>query len=247
MPAKPDPRRVAVPQEHMAHLDPLVGMTVQSASHFYTAQLLLAASERYASKEWTFRHTHFAVPALFTYHALLDSFLNEYLALVEFSLAGRSGTESERSEIRRIVRLGLNRSKVEAVATCIGISTFSEALLDDLQVIFELRNILYHNEASMSTTTAYPHAADAFIRRSGIPTVNSEWISAISCVEAVRWIDNRVREFIGEFCKATGFELPYPDRPFNEGRDSRPGWESTWGRMAKQIWPENLREPGSEP
>ena len=155
--------------------------------------------------------THWTIPsAICLYHAALDCFINEEVAL---ALARSNNDETTTQAGHAIQDDTLSGQKLEKFFSFFGLE--GKQTLDvwsrTLRLI-ALRDRLYHYSPEMRDMRDYPNAVIAALKDADIEPVNKSWTAACRDVRLGEWASRAVREFIEDWCKAGGIpsrmELP---------------------------------------
>jgi hypothetical protein len=187
----------------------LSGFSSIAPAHWRTAEKLRnEATLETAQQNW---RVHWTIPsAICLYHAALDCFINEEIAL---AVALTEGTLAPGG--RTIQDNTLNAKKLNAFFAIFGLTgkqtpeVFSRTLL-----FIDLRDRLYHHAPEMRDVREYPDPVIAALNDAGIEPVNTSWTAQCSDVRLAKWASLAVSSFIDDWCQARG--IP--------SRMQLPGW-----------------------
>ncbi len=102
------------------------------------------------------QHSHFAISYLIIWHALLDSFFNEQLALSEFLIKEKNPDDRCIKLIRDIISSSLNIDKIPSIWNIYNMEKLDDDIISDIKIVFNLRDIVYHLEQSMAPRDEFP-------------------------------------------------------------------------------------------
>ena len=181
----------------------LKGFSALAPNFWRTAEKLKTeAVQATAQQSWKAYST---IPsAICLYHACLDCFINEEIAL---ALAGADAASKDRltREGRLIQDKTLNRKKLESFFSFFQLSEkgASEVRARTLKLI-DLRNILYHHSPEIRDLRDYPNQAIEALNDAGIEPVNTSWAGQCMDIRLAEWASKAVRAFIDDWCRAAG-------------------------------------------
>jgi len=189
------------------------GFSAIAPNFWRTAEKLRTeAVQATAQQSWK---VHWTVPsAICLYHAALDCFINEEIAIA----VARAGAASEgpwTREGRSIQDNNLNQQKLESFFSFFQLNGKGVPEVRDRTVkLIGLRNILYHHAPEMRDVHDYPAQAIAALKDAGIEPVNTSWAAQCTDVRLAEWASKAVRAFIEDRCQAAGILSRMKDPEF---------------------------------
>ena len=220
---KPE-QRTPIDQPHVS--ERISNASGLSVLLFYGTKVMSDAARKFCSPDQAFRYSHLVAPCIILFHAFIDAYINEWLCL---NLSRRSNSKPSEQEqaMQKAAEMGLGRVKLARIQEIV--PNLDSALADDIASICDLRDIIYHYDAQLKPMHQYPQAVHDFLQRAKIPiTINSNWLTAVSNIESLDWIERKVREFVEMFSNVAGhFE--------RWSRQNPPGYEEMWENIQKNL------------
>ena len=169
------------------------GFSAIAPNFWRTAEKLrIEAVQATAQQSWK---VHWTVPsAICLYHAALDCFLNEEIAIA-LARAGAASDDydSLTHEGRSIQDMTLNQKKLENFFSFFQLSGKGAPEVRDRTLkLIGLRNILYHHAPEMRDVRDYPKQAIDALEDGGIKPVNTSWAGQCTDVRLVEWASKAV-------------------------------------------------------
>jgi hypothetical protein len=187
-----------------------VGFSELAPNFWRTAEKLRSeAVEATAQQDWK---AHSTVPsAICLYHAALDCFINEQVAL---AIALRGDTRDDLIAAGHVIQDStLCEEKLKAFFAFFGLKGKETPEVHSRTLRFlKLRDRLYHHSPEMRDVREYPDDVVEALKDAGIQPVNTSWASQCTNVRLAEWASGAVRAFIEDSCRAQGIrstmELP---------------------------------------
>jgi hypothetical protein len=155
-------------------------------------------------------------PAICLYHAALDYFINEEIAitLAVFASDGRDAALYQSGYA--IQDMTLREEKMKKFFSLYNLDGKQTAEIWSRTLLFlGLRNRLYHHAPEARDIRDYPEEVIAALKDAGIEPTNMPWAAQCSNVRLGEWASQVVCGFIEDWCRARG--IP--------SRMKQPGWE----------------------
>lgn len=146
---------------------------------------------------------HWTIPsAICLYHAALDCFINEEIALA-IARTGLPSDDPLAQEGRLIQDKTLNAEKLDGFFSFFQLSgKGTPKVRDRILTLIGLRNILYHHAPEMRDVRDYPKQAIDALKDAGIDPINTSWANRCRDVRLAEWASKAVRAFIDDWCRA---------------------------------------------
>ena len=189
------------------------GFSAIAPNFWRTAEKLRTeAVQATAQQSWK---VHWTVPsAICLYHAALDCFINEEIAIA-LARAGAASNDPWTREGRSIQDKTLNEQKLESFFSFFQLNAKGVPKVRDRTVkLIGLRNILYHHAPEMRDVRDYPDQAIDALKDAGIEPVNTSWAAQCTDVRLAEWASKAVRAFIDDWCEAAGIPSRMKDPGF---------------------------------
>jgi|SRR5262249_17524584 len=187
----------------------MVGFSSVAPNFWKTAEKIRSEALREtAEQEWK---THWTIPAaICLYHAALECFINEEIAL---AVAGSNNDATATEAGHAIQDMTLKEKKLKKFFSFFDLEGKQTPDIWSRTLRFiALRNCLYHHSPQLRDMSEYPDAVIAALDDAGIERVNTSWVTACTDVRLGEWASRAVREFIEDWCKAgcipSRMELP---------------------------------------
>jgi hypothetical protein len=184
------------------------------ASNFWRTAEKLRTEAVQATVQQSWK-VHWTVPsAICLYHAALDCFINEEIA-IGLARARAASDDPWTLEGRSIQDRTLNQQKLESFFSFFQLNGKGVPDVRDRTVkLIGLRNILYHHAPEMRDVRDYPKQAIDALKDAGIDPVNTSWASQCMDVRLAEWASKAVAAFIDDWCKAAGIPSRMKDPEF---------------------------------
>jgi hypothetical protein len=201
------------PRPYSAYLSGNIGMRGLSsiAPYFWkTAEKIKGEALRETAEQaWK---THWTIPsAICLYHAALECFINEEIALV----VGDRDTDATMIEAGHAIQdMTLHPGKLEKFFSFFGLEGKQTPDVWSRTVRFiALRDRLYHYSPEMRDIREYPDAVVAALEDARIERVNTSWASACRDIRLAEWAAVAVCAFIDDWCNAAGIpsRMEFPE------------------------------------
>jgi hypothetical protein len=189
------------------------GFSAIAPNFWRTAEKLRTeAVEATAQQNWK---VHWTVPsAICLYHAALDCFINEEIAIA-LAHAGAASDDPLTHEGRSIQDMTLNQKKLESFFSIFQLNGKGALEVRDRTLkLIRLRNILYHHAPEMRDVRDYPKQAIDALKDAGIDPVNTSWATQCMDVRLAEWASKAVRALIDDWCRAAGIPSRMKDPGF---------------------------------
>jgi hypothetical protein len=191
----------------------LTGFSAIAPNFWQTAEKLRTdAVQATAQQDWK---VHSTIPsAICLYHAALDCFINEEIALA-IARAGVASNAALARKGRSIQDKTLSPKKLERFFSFFALGGKATTDVRDRTLLFiSLRNLLYHHAPEMRDIRDYPDKVIAVLKDAGIDPVNTSWAAQCTDIRLAEWASNAVRAFIDDWCRAAGIPSRMQDREF---------------------------------
>jgi hypothetical protein len=216
--AMPRPRPYS---RYLSTNDNLSGFSSIAPAFWKTAEKLKTeAAQATLQQEWKVHFkqewkVHFTIPsAICLYHAALDCFINEEIALA-IARTGTAGNGAVQDEGRSIQDETLNEKKLDRFFSFFGLDGKATTDVRDRTLLFiALRNLLYHHAPEMRDIRDYPDKVVAALKDADIEPVNTSWANQCRDVRLAEWASKAVREFIDDWSRAAGIPSRMQDQVF---------------------------------
>jgi hypothetical protein len=188
------------------------------------------------------QQNHWTIPsAICLYHAALDCFINEEIALA-MALVDSTGREGLLLQDRgRLIQdKTLSADKLDSFFSFFGLAGKGTPEVRRRTLLFiALRNRLYHHMPEMRDRRDYPDQVIEALNDAGIEPVNTSWAGQCTDIRLAEWASKAVREFIDDWCRAGGISSRMQDAGWEfEGSQgtgkSRP--VDTWKRWLRAFF-----------
>ena len=137
---------------------------------------------------------HWTIPsAICLYHAALDCFINEEIAIALARAGDAASDDPLTHEARSIQDMTLNQKKLESFFSIFQLNGKGAPEVRDRTLkLIGLRNILYHHSPEMRDVRDYPKQAIDALEDGGIKPVNTSWAGQCTDVRLVEWASKAV-------------------------------------------------------
>jgi hypothetical protein len=209
------------------------GFSEIAPSFWQTAEKLRSEAVEATSRQtWK---AHSSVPsAICLYHAALECFINEQVAL---AIALKGGTRDVIEAGHSIQDDTLCEAKLKVFFSFFGLEGKETPEVHSRALLFlRLRDRLYHHSPEIRDLREYPDDVIAALKDAGIESVDTSWAGQCMNVRLADWASDVVHTFIEDWCQALG--IP--------SRMQLPGWKvsnaaptqqptSMFGRVASSV------------
>lgn len=198
--------------------EPLQGFSTIAPSHYRSAVKLLQHADRVcAGIEMKF--CYYVLSAICLFHASLECYLNEELALAVARLrdpsAGALATRCLALQDRT-----LGRQKLVEFLEVYGIrERIEDAIIEDVIALCELRDRLYHHSPEMMPTNRCPEAAIVVLRKADVAVINTSWTNLVSHQSVGGWARAVTERFVETHHAIKGWPPPFAGGPFAWNHD----------------------------
>jgi hypothetical protein len=195
------------------------GFSALAPNFWRTAEKLRTeAVQATAQKSWK---VHWTVPsAICLYHAALDCFINEEIAIALARAGDAASDDPLTHEARSIQDMTLNQKKLESFFSIFQLNGKGAPEVRDRTLkLIGLRNILYHHSPEMRDVRDYPKQAIDALEDAGIEPVNTSWASQCTDVRLAEWASKAVGAFIDDWCQAASIPSRMKDPEFAGSAD----------------------------
>ena len=195
------------------------GFSAIAPNFWRTAEKLRTeAVQATAQKSWK---VHWTVPsAICLYHAALDCFINEEIAIALARAGDAASDDPLTHEARSIQDMTLNQKKLESFFSIFQLNGKGAPEVRDRTLkLIGLRNILYHHPPEMRDVRDYPKQAIDALEDAGIEPVNTSWASQCTDVRLAEWASKAVGAFIDDWCQAASIPSRMKDPEFAGSAD----------------------------
>jgi hypothetical protein len=179
------------------------GFSAIAPNFWRTAEKLRTeAVQATAQQDWK---VHSTIPsAICLYHAALDCFINEEIALA-IARAGVASDDPYAREGRAIQdkTLSPTSGKLDSFFSFFELEGKGTQEVRDRTVKFiGLRDRLYHHAPEMRDIRDYPDQVIDALKDAGIGPVNTSWATQCMDLRLAEWASKAIRAFIDDWCQA---------------------------------------------
>jgi hypothetical protein len=163
---------------HLSADDNRSGFSAIAPAFWKTAEKLKTeAVQATAQQDWK---VHWTIPsAICLYHAALDCFINEEIAIA-IARAGAGSNAALARKGRSIQDKTLSPKKLERFFSFFALGGKATTDVRDRTLLFiSLRNLLYHHAPEMRDIRDYPDKVIAVLKDAGIDPVNTSWAGPV--------------------------------------------------------------------
>jgi hypothetical protein len=201
--------------------EPLIGFSAIAPVHYRSALKLLQQAENVcASRQW--KICYYVLSAICLFHASLECYLNEELALSLELLGDKpAGDLFKRCETLQDQTFG--RQKLNEFLEFYGIrERIESAIIEDVGCLCDLRDRLYHHSPKMRPTHEYPAAAVVVLRKVGVAPIHTDWTNLVSGLDVGAWARSATERFVEMHYTVKGWPSPFSEGPSGWNSDYSP-------------------------
>lgn len=182
----------------------LKGFTALAPVYWRAAEKLRAEAVAEIAPKASFDSHVQIVPAIILYHAALDCYINEQLALSLYGLIEKANS-ARANECRECQDMTLNRRKITAFAKLYGLAEkFDQNSIESALKMAQLRDKVYHHSPEFRPMNQIPIELDVVLKAAGVTPINTSWVSLASSLRVGKWCADAVIGFVDAFGAATG-------------------------------------------
>jgi hypothetical protein len=198
--------------------EPRSGFAAIAPTHYKSARKLLQHAESVCA-ESEMKFCFYVLSAICLFHACLECYLNEELALSLFRLRSRVGEEDPRvDQLIGLQDRPFGRQKLSDFLEAYGFGgRIAGPVIDEVVALCELRDRLYHYTPEMKPVNECPEAVAAVLTRAGVDVIRTSWPVAISHLKVGAWAKQVVEKFLETYCATKGETSPFSAGPQSLG------------------------------
>jgi hypothetical protein len=200
--------------------EPQRGFSSIAPVHYRSALKLLQQAENVcAGQQW--KTCYYVLSAICLFHASLECYLNEELAL-SLELLRDEPAEDLFKRCDTLQNGTFTRGKLDKFLDLYGIRERMEtAIIENVACLCDLRDRLYHYSPTMRPINEYPEAAVVVLRKVGVDSLNTDWTNLVGDLRVGAWAKDATERFLNMHHAVKGWPSPFSGRPS--------GWNVDYG------------------
>jgi hypothetical protein len=174
----------------------LRGFSSIAPIHYRSASKLLQQAENVcAGQQW--KVCQYVLSAICLFHACLECYLNEELALALESFRDEPAAEELFKRCDMLQNDTFTRTKLHKFLDLYGIRERIETgIIENVGCLCDLRDRLYHYSPTMRPTNEYPEAAVVVLTKVGVEALHTNWTNLVSDLRVGAWAKDATERFV---------------------------------------------------